>query len=350
MMVLPIGSNDRYRLAARVLGALVALAPAAHAQAASPDAETRAQQLFDEARALMRDGRYSEACSKLEESQKLDPGGGTLLNLGICHEKEGRTATAFRELTDALAVAGRDHRADREKTASKHLDALAAQLSRLTLTVSSDVACTSVVVKIDDVELAADDAGKALPLDPGKHRVTATATGCKPWSSDVVLGAAADEQVLSVALVEEASSPPAPITVAPPLPAAERAPTPTTPELGSHDPGASLRVTGYVIGSAGLAAVGVGAYFGISALVLKSRSDDVCPDGHVCTAQSGVSDWNDAKTHALIADVAIGAGLVAVGVGTYFVIRGSKERPARSVSLSLSGVPSGAVASCAGTF
>jgi hypothetical protein len=352
-MARPIASETkRARLVAG--GALVAvfvIAPMARAQTAPTDNEKHAQELFDEARALMRDGRYSEACPKLEESEQLDPGGGTLLNLGICHENEGRTATAFRELTDALALAGRDHRADREKTASKHLDALAPQLSRLTLQLSSDVACPDVVLKIDDTILEPDDIGKALPVDPGKHLVTATAQGCEPWSAEVELGPTADQRELSVSLNKNPPPLVAPLTAAsvPPTPTPPRAPAAEEP--ASQGSGGSMRVTGYAIGAAGIAAVGVGAYFGISALVLKNRSDGACHNGDLCTTQSGVTDFDDAKTHAHIADVAIGAGLLAIGVGTYLVIRaGSKERAARSVGLSIGGVRSGGMASCTGTF
>jgi Tfp pilus assembly protein PilF len=94
------------------------------AAAETTDAAASAQQLFDEARALMKEGNYAEACPKFAESQSLDPGGGTLLNLGICHYRENRTATAWAELRQALIQARRDGRTDRERTAQKYLDEL----------------------------------------------------------------------------------------------------------------------------------------------------------------------------------------------------------------------------------
>jgi hypothetical protein len=354
-MAPPIASETtRSRLvAASAFAVLSILAPEARGQAPG-DGEKRAQELFDEARALMRDGRYSEACPKLEESQELDPGGGTLLNLGICHEKEGRTATAFRELTDALALAGRDHRADRENTASKHLNELEPQLSRLTVQISSDVACTEVVVKVDDTVLPLDDIGRPVPLDPGKHRLTVDASGCQPWSKEIELGPMADQREVSVALFLNTPPPVAAGKVAPTPGATSVTPPPPAQTRNApvaRDSGSSMRVAGYAVGAAGIAALGVGAYFGVSALVLKNRSDSACPGGEQCTTQGGVTDFDDAKTHAHIADAALGAGLIALGVGTYLVIRaGSKEKPAQTVGLSIGGVRSGGIASCTGTF
>jgi hypothetical protein len=53
-----------------------------------------AQWLFKEARVLMKHDDYATARLKLEESQRLDPSPGTLLNLAICNEHLGQIATA----------------------------------------------------------------------------------------------------------------------------------------------------------------------------------------------------------------------------------------------------------------
>ena len=51
---------------------------------------------FEEGRALLEAGKYEEACAKFTASITDDPDApGTLLNLGLCNEKLGRTATAL---------------------------------------------------------------------------------------------------------------------------------------------------------------------------------------------------------------------------------------------------------------
>src|SRR5262245_2596708 len=113
--------------------AMAAVAPAL----AEPTATERAMadSLFNEAKKLLARGKPPEACAKLAESYKLDPAGGTLLNLGMCHEIEGKTATAWTEFELALALARKSRRADREKAAREHMTALEPRMSRITVTV-----------------------------------------------------------------------------------------------------------------------------------------------------------------------------------------------------------------------
>jgi len=75
-----------------------------------------AQVLYDDAKAAMAKGDYATACQKFAESHRLDPAtGGTLLNLAVCHEKMGKTATAWAEFIEAEALAHQYNRRDREK-------------------------------------------------------------------------------------------------------------------------------------------------------------------------------------------------------------------------------------------
>ena len=55
---------------------------------------------FDDGK-LLKEGKVPEACAAFEESYRLAPRAGTLLNLGLCHEQEGKLVVARRELAEA---------------------------------------------------------------------------------------------------------------------------------------------------------------------------------------------------------------------------------------------------------
>ena len=147
----------------------------AHARAQSPAEQMLAQSLFEEGRLLMAAKRYSEACPKLVESQRLDPAGGTLLNVAICHELEGRLGTAFLEMNAALAQARKDGRQDRADVASTHLASIAERVPRLTIRVSPPQDEEGLEVFLDGTVIRRPAWNVATIVDPGAHVVDARA-------------------------------------------------------------------------------------------------------------------------------------------------------------------------------
>src|SRR5438270_3670238 len=99
------------------------------------DDAKRAQELFDRARKAMDANNYPVACPMLEESQRLDPGGGTLINLALCHEREGKLVQSKREYEETLFKARTDKRKDREKIAADAIARLVTRIPRVGLLV-----------------------------------------------------------------------------------------------------------------------------------------------------------------------------------------------------------------------
>lgn len=171
-------------MAAAATSAALVWSEVARAEGSETDRQI-AQSLFDDGRALLEAGRYAEACPKFAESQRLDPGGGTLLNLALCHEMEGKTASAWQEFRDALSQAIRDHREDRQELATTHIATLGPKLVRLMVVVPDAVAAREPEVTLDRSRLAPAAWNAAIPIDPGGHRVAVVAPGSQPWETSV---------------------------------------------------------------------------------------------------------------------------------------------------------------------
>ena len=146
-----------------------------------------AQQLFDEALKLMDSRRFAEACPKLARSQELAPSGGTLLNLGDCYEKNGQTASAWVSFRDAAARAATAGQKHAQAAALVRADALAAKLVHLKLTLAPDARRPGLEIKRDGESVSNAELGIDVPVDPGTHKIEATAPGYVPWTKDVTV-------------------------------------------------------------------------------------------------------------------------------------------------------------------
>jgi hypothetical protein len=292
-----------------------------------------ARALFDEGRDLMAAKKPSEACPKFAASMRLDPKGGTLLNLAVCHEAEGKTATAWVEFKEALAWARRDARPEREQLAQERIAAVEPKLSRLVIAIATGAGAAGLEVRLDGAVVDRAAIGTAMPIDPGEHVVSASAPGRKKWEARVVVGAVADRKTVEVPALESEAvvAPPAtPRATATSTARATAAPTATATPAATATPTATpaaAPIAGYVVGGAGVVAIGVGAYFGLSA---KSKHDEAknehCPDGYCDATAAQLS--RDARTQGWISTALFGVGLVGVGVGTYLVLSGGKGEAA----------------------
>jgi hypothetical protein len=272
------------------------------------DQKAAAQALFDRGRALVEQGEFAEACPELAESERLDPGIGTLLWLSDCYENLGRTASAWAGFKEAAAAAAVRHD-DRVRIARERAAALEARLPRLVITVASDKQVTGLLVRRDGVEVGQVEWGLALPLDPGSHTVSAAAPDREPWSVTVDVPPSGGTVSVEVPVLGRA----APSQATAPNSRASALPSGARPLAR---PGEGQRVAGAVVAGLGLAGLAVGTVYSVKA---KLAYDDATSSGHCLSNDEcdsvGTSDRRSAYSQAAVATIVLSAGAVATAGG-----------------------------------
>lgn len=266
---------------------------------------------------------YAAACGHFQASLKTDFALGTLLNLALCHEAEGKLASAwseFRQLEDRAARAT-PPQTDRAEFAHERAEALRPRLSRLRLLLAPETkALAKLAITIDGnaVERSLYEAG--VPVDPGRHEIAVGAPGRQDWTDTVMVAGEQQSVAVDVPALQIAVAPVRPVQV----------------DLAEADRIAAARArrtAGFVVGGVGALSLGAGLLFG--ALALGEDDDAVCaspcyttePDGSPGRALASARDAYDRQnTYGWVSNVGIGVGLAALGVGTYLVLTSPKTK------------------------
>lgn len=261
------------------------LAIAGHARAEGSEAD----RLFDEGRALAKDGKFTEACEKFTRSFELDHAVGTELNLGDCHEQLGQLREAWRLFDAAAQEFERTGNAARAKFARSRADAVAAKLVEIVVRVAQP-AQPGLEIKI---------AGHAEPpaaeirdhVEPGTIEVTASAPGGRPFATTAHVAAGAS------------------VTIEVPALGAAQEP----PPIAHHDDPRRARVRlAWVLGAAG----GATAATALGFALVGSSHYSTAADGPDCMHVSGGVMCNTNGTRAIhdaqrLADIGTGFALVS---------------------------------------
>ena len=156
-----------------------------------------AEALFDQGLRLMDAHDYPRACPKLEESQRLDPGIGTLLYLADCYRSLGKTASSWMTFREAAFEAKRSGESERERIALKYADELRSLLTLLELQLE-DTVLDQVMLSLDGQPISGELIGVPFPVDPGVHSLSCEAPGKRPWTTSLDLAPIAGTTLITV--------------------------------------------------------------------------------------------------------------------------------------------------------
>jgi hypothetical protein len=282
-----------------------------------PDNGGRARALYDEAKKLENEGRYHEASPLFALSYALDPHPKALFNLAYCYEKDDRIASAWLMWQKGADTADAMGEMDRAEVAREHAKDLAPKVPHVTVYVAPQPSGALVEVTLDGAPLVSDSWGRPIPVDAGAHEVSAASHVLQTWSSRFV-ASLGDTPSVEVPQLE-------------PLPAQGPALSPPPAEPRSS----LLPPIAWTVGGAGVAALGVGAAFGIAGLVNKSASTENrdCVGG-ACNS-TGLSEVARAQQDMKAADVsfAIGGGLIVAGAGLWLGARAASPSVTKTANV-----------------
>lgn len=322
---------------AAIIAQLTLAAARVDAQDVAPEVLAAARALHDEAVVALDARDYAVACPKLEQVVRMIPHGlGAKMTLAECYEGAGRLASAWATYVAVEEGAAAQRQTDRVDAARSRAAALKPRLAQLTVIVPDALrALSDLQIRRDGVPVEQTVWGAAIPVDRGEHGIVATATGKRAWEMKVTVEADGAAVSVEIGLLEDdapavAPQPaPEPLPPAPPPPAlpSKRAPPPVEAEAGRGGLGAQ-RVAGLIVGGAGLAALGVGTFFGFRAIAKKSDSEagGHCHDGNVCDDVGfALRDEGYAAGNISTALFIVGGVAVAGGV-TLFLTAPPRER------------------------
>jgi serine/threonine-protein kinase len=257
----------------------------------------------------------------------------------------------FREAASSAQAAGQSERADAGRRRAEKLEK---GLSRLSIQVPATSRIQGLVVQDNGSTLQAAVWGVALPVDPGVHRVEASAPGYTPWSGEVKVDERASSAEISVpALVKD---PNAVVAAAPTASETARqadaggARTSTAQAADEPQRMSTLRIVGIALGAAGIVGIVVGAATGGVAMGKKTDyekatkdNEGKCPDDKCVSQSKAAHSLGNVST----AMWAVGGALLAGGLVTFFVApKYQQQRP----DIALYADPKGAGMRVGGVF
>jgi hypothetical protein len=332
---------DRAATAVAIVVALAAAPRRARAEVTAADAAV-ARGLFQEARKLMSEKRWAEACPKLEASERIDPGKGTEFNLADCYEHTGRPASAWTLFEQVVAEAHSSNQGAHEALARARVEAISARVPRLLVEVPDSNRAAGLEITCDGRPLPPAMWSTPLPFDPGAHTIAARAPGRLPWEAKTEL---AEGQTITVTVAplpapEEPAVVP-PIALVPPIVGAEPPPRPMPSpdhalvvEPKADDSAPTRRVVGLGVAGVGLAGLVTAGVFGVLSISSHDAAKQWCNSTtNACVSQQGVDDRTAALGQGNASSILFVAGGVLLATGAVLWFTASSPKPTTHVGV-----------------
>lgn len=251
---------------ALALGLACTLAPArSWSREVTPSELTVARQLFDEGKAAEDAGEFRLAAEKFRRAASIKDTPGIRFHLARCEEELGTFVEALLDYDRARELLASGMKAaDVEKLLPSARERAQSKVALLTIKLPPQVGGAS--VELDGTALSVSVLDVAMPINPGKHRITASAAGRADYANDLELKSGESIQLE----LELPAAPERPRSE--PTPAAAAAPSVSGASSRPRADAAIQPRTAVLVGEAALVAAGLTT--GVVFTVLRSAAND----------------------------------------------------------------------------
>jgi len=315
-------------LAAVLIGLSFISLPAVDAHAKPTAKElSKLRAKFQQATELEQAGNYAEALGLFREVGQIKMTPQVRYHIAFCEEKLGRLVGALGGYELAASDAAKVDPSF-EKEVAARADDLRGRIPKLVVKRGDGAAAAK--IEIDGVALGASSVGKELPMDPGPHEVRGTLSGREPFSVTVEL---VEKDVKTVEVVLKAAETDTP-AVGGGTPAADSG-AGNGKDQGPEKP--PSKVLPFVIGGVGVASLAASGVFFLMRQSAIKELDDACgPNRNQCPSDKQ-STYDKEKPYNTVSQVALGVGVVGVGVAVTLLLT---QKPAKKTAdRSLTWVP-----------
>ncbi len=318
------GRPSGWERLARVLALGMALgvttATFAQAEPTAADKET-ARALLDQGDAAYKASNFSEALQRYGAAHAIMNVPTTGIEVAKAQEALGKLVEARDTLLEVARFPKKPNEpqafSKARERAQTHAAEIAARIPAIRIQVTGLPSGTTPAVTIDGAEVNPAILGVPRKLNPGKHVITASASGYAEARREVEV---AERAELDVPL-ELTPSAAAPAPVPAPVPATEAPAKPSSPPPAATDAkadttsGSSTSSLAYI--GFGVAAVGltVGGITGALAFSKAGTASDQCTN-NVCPP-AAQADIDSSKTMGTVSTVSFAVGFVGAAIGIY---------------------------------
>jgi hypothetical protein len=222
---------------------------------------------------------------------------------------------------EASSIAHTRNEPERWRMADERGAELEKRLSKLEIKLESKNVPSGFELKLNGVSIPRATWDAAIPVDPGKQKLEASAPGRVTWSGtvDVPEGPTTRSIEVPTTLAVKPAS-------ADPNGAATMAAGAASGRDSASSPGSTQRTIGYVTSAVGIVGIGIGGFLGYRAYSLNKDSLDQCSnlDPNACTAE-GKSLRDDAQSAALGSTIALVAGSALTVGGIVLVLTAKSD-------------------------